>query len=119
MPSNMALGFPVDITVQPVDEIMYYGRVWLITDSENFSGPNFAYIQMAQDAGFSIVYEQTEGSIGWATSFTHLENSGIVIRLNPLYFTDDTGLSFEAEGAFYNYRIYQREWLDMIGVTLP
>jgi len=105
LPEILIQGFPVEIAVQPLRYTTFEGRIWLLTDSANFSGPNFAYLQMAQDAGFTIVYEENTKSVGWATSFIHLPHSGLSVRFNPLYFTDDTGRSFEETGAFYDYRL--------------
>jgi len=105
LPENVTVGFPATITVQPLGNATFDGRIWLLTDSDNFSGPNFAYLQMARDAGFIVLYEEAPESIGWGTSFIHLPHSGLSLRFNPLYFTDDTGRSFEETGAVYDYRL--------------
>jgi len=105
LPENVALGFPVDIAVQPLGDVNFEGRVWLLTDSDNFSGPNFMYLQMARDAGFAIVYKENPGSIGWETSSTILPHSGLALRFNPLFFTDAQGRSLEGGGALYDYRL--------------
>jgi len=117
LPENVTLGFPAAVTVQPIGDAAFEGRIWLITDSDNFSGPNFAYLQMARDAGFTIVYEENAESIGWATSFTNLPNSRLFLRYNPLFFTDATGRSFEETGAVYDYRL--SNFHDLLGVALP
>jgi len=106
LPENVTQGFPIDIAVQSAGDVEFEGRIWLLTDSDNFSGPNFAYLQIAADAGFTIIYDESLESIGWDTSFTHLPYSGISVRFNPLYFTDITGRSFEEMGAIYDYRLY-------------
>ncbi|MCL2527989.1 MAG: hypothetical protein FWE42_06155 [Defluviitaleaceae bacterium] len=106
LPDSVALGFPIDVTVSPVLDLAFEGRIWLLTDSDNFSGPNLAYLQMARDAGFTIVYEENPESIGWDTSFIHLPHSGLSVRFNPLFFTDAAGRSFEETGPVYDYRLY-------------
>jgi len=118
LPENVALGFPIEVAIEPSGDAAFGGRIWLLTDSDNFSGPNFAYLQMARYAGFTIVYEETPESIGWATSFSSLPNSGISLRFNPLFFTDATGKSFEEIGAAYDYRLYP-DLHELLGVSLP
>jgi len=116
LPENVALGFSTAVTVRPTGAA-FGGQIWLLTDSDNFSGPNFAYLLMARDAGFTILYEDNPDSIGWATSFTSLPHSGISVRFNPLFFTDETGRSFEEIGVVYDYPL---SYLGaMLGVTLP
>ena len=117
IPENLTIGFPVSVVAQPQRNVEFEGRIWLLTDSDNFSGPNFAYLQKARDARFTIVYEENPDSIGWDTSFTTLPHSGFSLRFNPLYFTDTTGMPFEETGPVYDYRL--NNWLGMMGVTLP
>jgi len=117
LPEVLTFGFPIDVTVQPTGDATFEGRVWLLTDSDNFSGPNLAYLQMARDAGFTIVYEENPESVGWASSFIPLTYSGLSVRFNPLYFTDETGQSFEEIGMVYDYRY--REFRELLGAALP
>jgi len=105
LPEVVTLGFPVDVAATPTAGMDFDGRIWLLTDSANFTGPNFAYLQKARDAGFTIVYEESENITNWDTSFFRLPHSGISVRFNPLYFTDAAGRGFEAAGAFYDYRL--------------
>jgi hypothetical protein len=118
LPENVILGFPIDIMVQPTGDAMFDGQIWLLTDSDNFSGPNFAYLQMAQDAGFAIVYEENPASTGWATSSIHLPHSGLSVRFNPLLFTDANGRPFEEVGPVYDKRL-EPEQRELLGVALP
>ena len=97
---NLVYGFPIQLNV-PVGGIEFDGRLWLLTDSENFSGPNFMYLQLARDAGFQIVYEHNPYAVGWDASFVPLRNTGLSLRFNPLLFTDAYGRSLEQAGVFY------------------
>jgi len=110
LPENVTRGFPIVIDAQPPGDAAFDGQVWLLTDSENFSGPNFMYLQMARDAGFMIIYQQNPYATGWATSSPrvrgrpHTLSYGVIsLRFNPLYFTDAQGRSLEVAGAFYDY----------------
>ena len=105
LPEDLVYGFPIDIMARPLGDAAFGGQVWLITDSDNFSGANFMYLQMARDAGFVIVYEENPLAIGWATSFARLRNSGLSLRYNPLYFTDDTGRPLERYGLDPHHRL--------------
>jgi len=117
LPVNITMGFPATVMARPTEGVTFEGQIWLLTDSDNFSGPNFAYLLMARDAGFTIMYEDNPDSIGWATSFTSLPNSGLSVRFNPLFFTDEVGRSFEEGGVVYDYPLsYLRE---LLGVALP
>jgi len=117
LPEIVTLGFQIEKSIQPVGDTTFDGRIWLITDSDNFSGPNLVYLQMAREAGFTVVYEETPDSIGWATSFFLLPYSGLSVRFNPLYFTDVTGESFERIGAVYDYLF--SDFSEMFDVNLP
>jgi hypothetical protein len=98
-------GFPIHITAQPPEGETFNGKVWLLTDSDNFAGPNFMYLQMAAEAGFTIVYEENPQSKGWDTRPIRLPYTGVSLRFNPLYFTDREGHSLEGAGAMYHYRL--------------
>ena len=102
---EFADGFSIPITAQPVGDVAFERQVWLLTDSANFSGPNFMYLQMAQDAGFIIVYEENPDAMGWETSFFRLPHSGLNVRFNPLYFTDADGRLLEMYGVQPTYRL--------------
>jgi hypothetical protein len=107
LPENLLYGFPVYLTAQPDGNTRFDGQIWLLTDSGSFCGANLMYLQMAYDAGFTIIYEenpQAQGT-GWATSFVRLPHSGASLRFNPLYFTDREGRALEADGAFYHIRL--------------
>ena len=105
MPEHLTHGFPIDITARSLGGAAFGGQIWLMTDSNNFSGPNFMYLQMARDAGFVIVYEENPLANGWAMSFTRLPSSGLSLRYNPLYFTDHMGRPFEKYGVEPHYRL--------------
>lgn len=105
IPDMLTRGFAMHRVIEPAGDAAFGGQIWLITDSENFTGPNFMYLQMARDAGFVIVYEETEEVIGWETSFVRLPSTRLVLRFNPLFFTDALGRSLEVAGAFYDYRL--------------
>jgi len=79
----------------PISTMSFDGEVWLLTDSANFSGHNFLYMQMAADAGFVIFYEENPDAQGWEYSLVRLPNSGVSLRYNPIYFTDVAGRPFE------------------------
>lgn len=115
IPEVLTEGFPIVITARPAEEagFTFTGQIWLLTDSNNFVGPNPMYLQTARDAGFTIIYEETPQPQGWETSFMRLNYGGLVLRLNPLYFTNDEGSPFEKMGAFYDYRL-DGEWMDII-----
>jgi hypothetical protein len=95
LPWELAHGFAVPLRVVPVSDVQFNGDVWLLTDSANFSGPNFMYLQMARDAGFTIIYEENPYSEGWATSFARLPFGSAVLRFNPIFFTNHEGKPLE------------------------
>ena len=93
-------GFPIDISARisarpTAGAPAFGGNIWLLTDTDNFSGPNQMYLQLARQAGFNIIYESNPQSVGWATSFVRLPHSGLSLRYNPLYFTDSLGRALE------------------------
>ncbi|MCL2752918.1 MAG: hypothetical protein FWE44_02070 [Defluviitaleaceae bacterium] len=93
---HLTHGFEIPMLATPsLNEPAFNGKIWLLTDSCNFSGPNQIYLQLAQMAGFTILYAENPESMGWPVSFTSLPNSGLLLRHNPLYFTDERGLSLE------------------------
>jgi len=94
LPFNVVHGFVMDVTASPL-QLDFDGEIWLLTDSANFSGPNFLYLQMAADAGFVIFYEENAEAIGWGTSLARLPNSSVSLRYNPIFFTDAAGRPFE------------------------
>ena len=99
--TNLVHGFPLDFDI-PLGDHSFEGQVWLLTDSDNFSGPNFMYLQLARDAGFHIIYEFNPYAVGWDTSFIPLPHTGLALRFNPLFFTDAYGRSLEVTGVFYD-----------------
>jgi len=105
LPAGIVSGFPVPVSVTPVGDVGFGGRVWLVVDSNAFSGPNFMYLQLAQEAGFTLVYQENPDATGWDTTFTGLVGASLVLRYNPLFFTDTDGRSLEEAGAFYDYRL--------------
>jgi len=92
---RLIYGFAGNLSAHGSGEAAFGGTIWLLTDSCNFSGPNQLYLSLAQDAGFRIIYEANPESDGWVTSFARLSFSGLALRYNPLYFTDNMGRSLE------------------------
>ena len=94
--AHLIHGFTIELNAQPsLPQAAFDGNIWLLTDSANFSGPNHMYLELAREAGFTIVYETAEDAEGWATGFTRLPYSGLAVSYNPIYFTDATGRAFE------------------------
>jgi hypothetical protein len=115
LPEWLTNGFAMDIAIQPIGDDPFGGRKWLLTDTDNFSGPNFMYLQMARDAGFTIIYEESPLATGWDTSLIWLTHTGTTLRFNPLYFTDDAGKPLEAYGPVPDYVLEPGgEWLAII-----
>jgi hypothetical protein len=88
------------------------GQVWLVVCSGALSGPNHAYLQLAVDTGFTLVYDPCEECTGWSTSFFHLPHSGLRLRYNPLKFTWEDGRPFEKYPVQPRYNLAELPWME-------
>jgi len=71
-------------------------NAWVIVCAAAFSGPNHAYIALAQAEGVNIVLdERCDCGNSWGTSFTRLPHSRLTLRFNPLAFRWQDGRLFE------------------------
>jgi len=96
----------MDIIATPTRNApLFDGQIYVLVDSGSFSGPNFMYLQMAQDVGWRILYQEDATAAGWGNSYIPLPHSRFNLRFNPLYFTDVYGRAFEEMSAFYHARV--------------
>jgi len=94
--AQLAYGFIMPMAANPATTTPSFGgKIWLLTDSCNFSGPNQMYLSLAQMAGFTILYAENPNSPGWPAPYTILPNSRLLLRHNVFYFTDIYGHSLE------------------------
>ena len=105
LPAGITSGFSIPINLNNANNVTFNGQKWLVVDSGSFSGPNFMYLQLAREAGFIIVYQENNESKGWSTNFARLAGASIVLRFNPLYFTDSIGRPLEETGRVYDVRL--------------
>jgi hypothetical protein len=71
-------------------------NAWVIVCAGAFSGPNHAYIALAQEVGVNIVLdEHCDCDSSWGTSFAVLPYSRLTLRFNPLAFSWPDGRLFE------------------------
>jgi len=115
--ANLAYGFRMEIAAEPHlqnGDILFDGNIWILTDAHNFVGKNSAYLDLAAQAGFHVVfYAQYDSRYApawnnpWGAEFNAFtrtptgeagrQQSGPVLRYNPIYFTDADGRAFEFE----------------------
>jgi len=80
--------------------------VWVVVCDAAFSGPNSAYIALAQSAGIHIVLDEDfNNGNRWGTSFFRLPYSRLTLRFNPLAFRWDDGRLFEEYPAQASYTL--------------
>ena len=107
--ANLTHGFRMEIEADPWpthSDMFFDGTIWILTDAHNYVSKNLAYLELARQAGFNIVFWFDEYSEyvptrnnAWGTEINapqRLPNSrNLVLRYNPLYFTDADGRAFE------------------------
>jgi len=75
---------------------IFSGQIWLLVDSANFKSYGQMYLQLAQNAGFNLIYVEGETmSTPPRGTPSRVPFSNAVLRYNPLLFIDGDGRSLE------------------------
>ena len=124
---SLSYGFTVETLLQPTDlssleHINWSSRlplladnVWLLISPNNGSaGAIFANI--AKEAGFTLVGEQTSHSNSGGRAFFELPRTGHIISMDTFYITDNTGRNIEEFPPEPHY--FNRPGMDALQTTL-
>ncbi|MCL2354162.1 MAG: hypothetical protein FWC69_05995, partial [Defluviitaleaceae bacterium] len=75
---------------------IFSGQVWLLVDEANFASYGQMYLQLAQNAGFKLIYVEGETASNPPRGTpSRVPFSNAVLRYNPLFFADGYGRSLE------------------------
>ncbi|MCL2574861.1 MAG: hypothetical protein FWE33_00360 [Defluviitaleaceae bacterium] len=103
---NLIHGFEIALEANPTQNSPAFGgKIWLLTDSANFSGINQMYLAMAEEAGFEILYVEDNNAPQWPVPFARLPQSGLSVRHNVFYFTNNDGIAFEEQRIAGHYNL--------------
>ena len=96
---------PHHVVIEPGDERLFYGKVWILVDEASASAAEIAAMY-ARAANFAtIVGEPTRGVVGGGfVSFFSLPNTGLVVRHDIGYFIDEHGRAINEFGVIPGIR---------------
>ena len=126
---DLAYGVRFNTSIKNIDEGqmqqlgMYHdypfeGKIWLLTNERNFSG-SALFARHAKEMGFAtLVGEQTGGAYSTSSSgaFFALPNTGVIVRWDIDYLTDDEGRALNEFPTTPHY--FNRDGMDALETVL-
>lgn len=113
------MGYVVELNPRIIpdeDAVPFGGNIWILVDESSASATELVVLT-SQSTGFAtVVGSHTMGVMPSFTTLLSLPHTGIVVRFDTGYFTDETGRSLEEFGIEPDY--FNREGLNALETVL-